>query len=372
MNWSLFRLVAIAIVCLVAGGAIGRFELAPEPRTLVVRPPAAKPDFKPADSVYLKWTMASVFPGELPLFGTLARRFAAKLRSASAGAMQIEFAGPGRPVAAEDCLQAVVDGKVEACWSSPGYWEGTEGALALFSGVPFGPDAAEYMAWYYYGGGQELLDDLYGGHGLKSVLCGVSAAEGGGWFRKEVTGAADFKGIKYRIFGLGALTVGKLGATAVRLTAAETKQALKDGRIAAAEYSTPLIDLNFGLHEAAKFYYLPGWHKPATLLEVLVRRTTWADLANPARRLIANACGDTLREGLAESSARQPAAIRALTAQGVQLRAFPKAVLTALKDAWQKVAEERSAADPEFERVWRSLSSFRAEYRLWSDRSRIR
>ena len=371
MSPFFIRIVTVAIVCLVAGGAAGRFLLAPGPQKIIVRETITeKPEFKVPESVYLKWTMASAFRGDTPQFGTLGKSFTAKLRRASAGAMQIGFAEPGQPIAAEDCLGAVIDGKVEACWSTPGYWTSTEKALALFSGLPFGPGAREYLAWYYYGGGEELLDEIYGGHGLKSVLCGISPAEGGGWFREEIAGPGFFKGKKIRFFGLGAKAIEKLGATAVRLDAAEMKKALETGRIAGAEYSIPLIDLNMGLNAAAKFYYVPGWHKPATLLELLVRRGVWNDLADPAKAMIANACGDTIREGLAEGASLQPAAIRELIAKGVEIRKFPKNVLNALEEAWHAVAEEESAANPLFKRVWRSLTSFREEYQLWDDRSR--
>ena len=372
MNPFFIRIVTVSIICLVAGGAAGRYLLSPGPQRIIVRETVEKkPDFKAPESVYLKWTMASAFRGDTPQFGTLGRSFTTKLRRASAGAMQIGFAEPGQPIAAEKCFEAVVDGKVETCWSTPGYWTSTEKALALFSGVPFGPDAQEYLAWYYYGGGEELLDEIYGGHGLKSVLCGVTAAEGGGWFREEIVGAGFFKDKKIRIFGLGARVIEKLGATAVRLSAEEIKKALEAGQIAGAEYSIPLIDLNLGLNTAAKFYYVPGWHKPATLLELLVRRGVWNGLADAAKTTIRNACGDTIREGLAEGASHQPAAIRELTAKGVEIRKFPKDVLNALELAWQKVAEEESTANPLFKRVWRSLISFRAEYRLWDNKSRL-
>lgn len=372
MNPYLLRIAAVAIVCLVAGGAVGRFLLAPPPQKIIVRKTVKeKAKFKASDTVFLKWTMVSAFPGDTPQFGSLGKRFTAKLRRASSGNMQITFSDPGKPIAAENCFAAVADGKVQACWSSPGYWRSKEKALSLFSGVPFGPDAQEYMAWYYYGGGRELLEEIYNRHGLKSVLCGVTAAEGGGWFKNEIKSVEDFKGMKIRIFGLGARVVEKLGATPLRLRGSEVVKALQSGQIAAAEYSIPTIDVGLGLHNVVKNYYLPGWHKPATLLEFLVSRKAWDELPNPAKGMIQNACGDTLREGLAEGASLQPAAIRELRAKGVAVRRLPKDVLKALEEAWQKVADEESEADPLFKKVWRSMTSFRAEYRLWSNRNQL-
>jgi len=373
LNPFLLRIAAVAIVCLVVGAAVGRFLLAPPPRTIVKRVEVKeKAKFKASDTVFLKWTMVSAFPGATPQFGTLGKRFTAKLRRASAGTMQITFAEPGKPIPAENCFDAVIDGKVQACWSSPGYWQSKEKALVLFSGVPFGPDAREYMAWYYYGGGRELLEKIYNRHGMKSVLCGVTAPEGGGWFKKEIKSVEDFKGMKIRIFGLGARVVEKLGATPLRLKGSEVVGALRAGQIAGAEYSIPSIDVNLGLHKVVKNYYLPGWHKPAALLEFLVSAKAWEELPNPAKGMILNACGDTLREGFAQGAAMQPAAIRELRVKGVTIRQYPKEVMDALKAAWTKVAEEESASNALFKEVWRSLSSFRTEYRLWNDRSRLR
>ena len=392
LNFLLFRIAVVAIVCLVAGGAIGRFLLAPqevnvhktakEEPNLDAAEAAAKPstgegitaatekqNSEVAQTVFLKWTMVSAFPGDTPQFGTLGRRFIAKLGRASGGTMQIILAEPGNPIKAADCFSAVLEGDAQACWASPGYWASREKSLTLFSGFPFGPDAKEYLAWYYHGGGRELLEEIYRRYGLISVLCGVTASEGGGWFRNELKSAGDFKGMKIRIFGLGARVVEKLGATPLRLRGAEVIKLLRSGQIDGAEYSIPSIDVSLGFHMVAKNYYLPGWHKPAALLEFLINHNAWKDLSNPAKGMILNACGDNIREGLAEGVSLQSAAMRELMEKDVTIRAYPPKLLAAIKAAWSRVAEEESAADLLFSKVWQSLVSFRTEYRLWQDRS---
>ena len=53
-------------------------------------------------------------------------------------------------------------------------------ALAVFSAVPFGPRAGEYLAWYYYGGGKKLMKDIYAKHNIHSIMCGVGLVTPGG------------------------------------------------------------------------------------------------------------------------------------------------------------------------------------------------
>lgn len=48
-------------------------------------------------------------------------------------------------------------GQVNAGYTTPAYHSGELGNKgALFSAVPFGPDAPEYLAWLYYGDGRKL------------------------------------------------------------------------------------------------------------------------------------------------------------------------------------------------------------------------
>lgn len=365
----LLGISAVIIVCLVAGAAFGRYVLTLPPEKIIVR--ERIPQKKASETVFLKWKMASSFPAELPQFGTLGKRFTEQLQRASNGGIRISFEAPGKAIPADQCFNAVVEGKVQACWSTPGYWSKKERALLLYSGVPFGPDAREYLAWFFHAGGKELLDEIYARHGLKSVVCGVTTAEGGGWLRKEVTTPEDFKGLKLRFFGLGARVVERLGAKTFRLQGDKMIEALKTGKIDGLEYSTPVIDVSTGFHDITKHFYLPGWQKPAALLEFLVKTETWNELPAATRALIETTCGDTMRAGLARGEARQPAALREIKAKGATIHRWSPEILAALRKAWDEVAKEESEADPTFRKVWQSMKAFKGAYAEWKRDSRM-
>ena len=112
----------------------------------------------------------------------------------------------------------------------------------------------EHVAWIYFGGGQELWDELYAGFGLKPLLAGSGGSNVGGWFTKEILSLADFKGLRIRMPGLGGEVMARLGAVPVNLPGAEILPALQTGAIDAADWIAPYNDLAFGFHKVADFY----------------------------------------------------------------------------------------------------------------------
>ena len=366
MSFSpVLHITAASVVCLVAGAAVGRYVLAPAPVVIERRVEVSVRANPGPESAYLKWKVALTYPVETPQFGSLARKFADKLRRASAGAIAFELEEPGKLVAPATCLDAVGKGTVEACWATPGMWATKEPAFAIFGGVPFGPEAVEYIAWLNYGGAQDLLDELYARFNVKALLCGITTPEAGGWFKKPVQTADDLKGLKMRAYGLAARVLTKAGADPRHVEANKILPALKDGTLDGAEYSFPLIDLALGFHNVVTNYYFPGWQQPTTPLELLVNKKSWDALPEATRGQIELACGDTVRDGLSEGEAMQAAALRELRAKGVVFQRWPEAVLDTLEKAWLDVAEQEGAADANFKRVWSALSAFRAEYETW-------
>lgn len=358
---GMLKLLACAIVFFVVGGAVGRYYLVPPP------PPKPKPTLKikPSDQVFLNWPMASAYPSGLPVYGTLGKRLTEQLRTVSGGAITLSFIEPGKDNKPGACFTELKAGKRKACWGSPIYWYRHERALVLFGGAPFGPGARELAAWYSFGGGQELLDEIYERHGMKSILCGVAPADAGGWFRNPIKDAESMKGLRIRMFGLGARVLEKLGVNTRHMTGDEIVTALRTGQIDAAEHSMPAIDVGVGFHKLVKNYYFPGWHQQTTFLELLVSLPAWKRLPETSRSIIRTVCGDNFRYSIAEGAAIQASALRELRAKGVTIRTWPKDVLKALRGAWAEVVKEEIAVDPTFKKVWDSLSSFRAEYATW-------
>lgn len=311
--------------------------------------------------------MASVASSTLPLVGSLGKNVSDTIRDISGGSLQLRWSEPGALVPPFEIFDAVANGSVDVGWSNAGYWVGKDPAFAMFAAVPFGPEAPEYLAWMYYGGGKELMQKLYANYNIHALPCGVWSPEGGGWFRKEIKSVEDLKGLKMRILGLGSRTVEKLGVSTQLLASGDIYNALDLGTIDATEYSMPAIDLQLGFHDVAKYYYFPGWHQQSTLSDLLINQDVWDDLSDTHKSQIRVACGDNFRKGLAQGEFLQAEAIEKLKDQNVEIRRWPEEVQVALNDAWHEVVEELETESDSFANIWSSYSAFRDQYEDWQE-----
>lgn len=341
-------------------------EAKPEAPAMAAVPAAPAPTAGPKT---IRLRMGSAYAGTLPQMGTLAKRLDREIWRVSDGRLEIAFHEPGALVPPLEMFDAVRAGAIDAAFSSPGFWGNKVPALQLFAAVPFGPSATEYLAWIYFGGGKELFEEIYHANGIHSVFCGMIAPEASGWFKRRIRTVDDLKGLRMRAFGLGAKVLRKLGVKTSELAGPDIFVAFESGAIDGAEFSMPAIDLKLGLHRMAKNYYFPGWHQPTTMFELMLNLEKWKSLPAAAKAQVAAVCGDNVRHGLAEGEAKQYAALKELQADGVEFRRWPGEILDALKAAWTTVAKEESRANPDFRRVWQSLSAFREEYAIWHELS---
>ena len=332
-------------------------------------PVMAAPPPPPADPPATRWKMGSAYSSNLPQLGTMAKKLERDIWRVSDGTLEIKFYEPGALVPPLEMFDAVRAGVIDAAFSSPGFWGNKAPALQLFAAVPFGPTAREFLAWIYFGGGKELFDEIYHDNGIHSVFCGLIAPEASGWFRQRIRTVEDLKGLKMRIFGLGAKVMQKLGVITTQLTSGDIFVAFETGEIDAAEFSMPAIDLKLGFYRMAKNYYFPGWHQPSTLFELMINLEKWKALSVSAKAQIEAVCGDNIRFGLAEGEASQYAALKELQTKGVVIRRWPSEIMEALNKAWIEVAKEEAKANKDFKRVWKSLSAFREDYEIWQELS---
>ena len=309
--------------------------------------------------------VASTFPSATPILGDVSRHLPEKILRASGGELTLKFHEPGKLVPGAETVNAVSTGKVAAAWAGAGWFASKDTAFNMFSSVPFGPGIGEYMAWLYRGGGLEMAREMFHKHGVHNIPCGIIPPEASGWFQKEIRTVDDLKGLKMRFFGLGAKVMEKHGVVTRQLPPGEILEALKNGSLDATEFSLPAMDQAFGFHKVAKYYYFPGWHQQATLFDLYVNKSVWDGLAERHRAIIEIACGDAMREMIADGEALQWKAMKEMQAEGVHLKRWSPEILVSFENAWKEVVAEESAKNPNFKRVYGSYAQFRENYAIW-------
>ncbi len=319
-----------------------------------------------ADRVVLKVPLA--FSTQLPGIGSTAEWISERIGTASAGSVKMKLYEPGKLVAPGEILNAVSTGKVNAGYATAGYWTGTLPAAQLFSTVPFGPEAGEYLAWLWYGNGMQLYQQLYdqGGYNVKVLLCGIVAPESSGWFITDIKTVEQLKGLKMRSIGLGGQVLRKLGVQTSTESGRKIVQSLRDKSLDAAEFSMPAIDRMLGLQELAEYNYFPGWHQQAMTMELLINRETWNRMNQAQRMMVDLACRAAIADSFAYTEAIQASVMANNAAQhGVKHRYWSQEMLAAFHEAWLEVVDEQAGKDPFFKKVWQDMSEFRGKYALW-------
>ena len=315
----------------------------------------------------VRMQLAAGFASNQPLAGEAGADLVKKIARASGGTLEIRHNEPNALVPVLQSFDAVSQGSVDMVWSTAGFWSGKDSAFNFFASIPYGPGIGEYLAWLDYGGGKQLMAELYGKYGIHAMTCGMAPPEGSGWFRKEIRTLDDLKGLKMRFFGLGAKAMAKLGVSTQLIAPGEIYQALQLGTIDATEFSTPVQDLKLGFYQVAKFYYLPGWHQQSTALELLINKKKWDALSDQHKAIIEQACGDNIRQTISYGESAQFGALKEIQAKGVQIKTWGPEFLAAFRKAWEEVAAEEAASNPMFKKAWDSYSAFRKDYAIWRD-----
>ena len=316
----------------------------------------------------VRWKMQSAFGSKLPHLGTSALRFVDDVKVMSGGTLEIKFFEPGALVPPLECFDSVSKGAIDSCWTTPGYHVGKYPAMSFFTTVPFGPPIGEFTAWLWFGGGDDLKQEIYAKHNLYSINAFAIGPETSGWFREEITSLDQLKGMKMRFFGLGAKVMQKMGMSTQLLAGADIYPALERGVIDATEFSMPTIDIALGFYQIAKYNYFPGWHQQSSISEFLMNKEKWEALSEQHQRIIRVALGHQVMYTYAESEAMNFGAMEKMSTEfGVHIKRWPDSTLKLFEQAWVEVVQEESAKDPLFKKVGDHYFAFREKYKVWRD-----
>jgi len=306
------------------------------------------------------WRMVTMWPKNFPGLGSAPERFADNVARMSDGRLQIKVHGAGEIVPALGVFDAVSLGNVEMGHGASYYWGGKLKGAAFFTTVPFGLTAQEQNGWLYFGGGIELWREAYEPYNLVPLAGGNSGLQMAGWFNREINSIEDLQGLKMRMPGIAGTVLGRLGGTPVTLPGGEIYTALQTGVIDATEWVGPYNDQAFGLYEAAKYYYYPGWHEPGSTLEMIVNKLALESLPADLQAIVEVAARAANQDMLDEYTARNTDALQSLIENhGVQMKRLPDDVLLSLRETSDQVVREMVAGDELAERIYHSWRDYR-------------
>jgi TRAP-type mannitol/chloroaromatic compound transport system substrate-binding protein len=239
------------------------------------------------------------------------------------GRLRLELLAAGAVVGAFQLLDAVSAGTLDGGHGVCAYWFGKNKAFSLFGTAPpwFG-DANQLLAWFYYGGGEalynELMHDIVRANAVGFLACPIPT-QPLGWFKQPIERAEQFRGMKYRTVGLAADLFAEMGAAVVSLPGGEVVPALERGVIDGAEFSNPTPTAS----SASPTWPRTTWSRATTSAPMLRDAVQPAEVRGAAGGAARRCCA-TPRGVLADMSwkvlDRFPKDMAALAQAGVNVR----------------------------------------------------
>ena len=291
-----------------------------------------------------------------------AQSYVNRVNQMSGGALTIELLPVDSVVKTSQMQDAVHRGVLDAAHYVPAYWYSKSKAASLFGTGPcFGWSSQEVLGWVYYGGGQELFDELMGELGLNvvSFFNSPMPAQPLGWFKEQITNADQMKGLKYRTVGLAADVLLEMGMSVVQLPGGEIQPAMKSGLIDAAEFNNPTSDRDFGMQDVSKFYHLASFHQSQEFFEVTFNKGKFEALS-PELQAILKYASEAENSNFYWHNTKRYAddLVKLRDEQGVNVYRTPDDVMAAQLAAWDVVVDRISGDDPFFAKVIESQKAY--------------
>lgn len=321
------------------------------------------------DKVY-KWKLATTWGPTLSPFIDAPKNMAKMVEEMSNGRLIIRVDASNKHKSAFGILDMVKGGQYDMGHSASYYWKGKDINTLPFTTMPFGMTAPEQYAWFYYGGGLDLMQKAYNKHKVLSFPGGNTGNQMGGWFRKEINSVDDLKGLKMRIPGFAGEIMAKLGLTVTNIAPGELYTSLERGTIDALEWVGPGMDIKMGFHKVAPNYYT-GWHEPGTELQFLVNKRKLNKLPNDLQQILLTAIRLSAYDMYIENYAMSAEAWSKIATDypNIKIKTFPKPVIDAMKKANDELLVEKAKGQPLLKEILDSQAAFQKKARAWTEMS---
>ncbi|MBT9552600.1 MAG: TRAP transporter substrate-binding protein [Hydrogenophaga sp.] len=304
------------------------------------------------------------------IFHEYASDFAKKVNDMAGGKLKIEVLPAGAVVPAFQLLEAVAKGTLDGGHGVVAYHYGKNSALALWgSGPSFGMDPNMLLAWHNYGGGKDLLAEIYKSLNLDvtSYLYGPMPTQPFGWFKKPIAKAEDLKGVKFRTVGLAVDMYTDMGAAVNPLPGGEIVPALDRGLIDAAEFNNATSDRLLGFPDVVKNCMLQSFHQSGEQFEILFNTGKLKALPTELKAIIDYGVQAASADMSWKAIQRNSEDYIDLKKKGIKFYKTPDTILRAQLAAWDKIMAKKGGENPLFKKVLDSQRVFAQRAGQWQN-----
>lgn len=321
------------------------------------------------DKVY-KLKVATTWGPTLSPLIDAAQNMAKLAHDLSNGQLEIRIDNANKHKSPLGILDMVKGGQYDMGHSTSYYWKGKDINTLPFTSMPFGLTSPEQYAWFYHGGGLELMQKVYDKHHVYSFPGGSTGVQMGGWFRKEIKTLDDLQGLKMRIPGFAGEIMAKLGVKVVNMAPGELYMALETNVLDALEWVGPSMDITMGFHKVAPYYYT-GWHEPASEMQFLINQDAYKKLPKHLQDILIVAMRLAAYDMYIQNYDMNANAWQKMKEEypNIQVKTFSKDIMDAMKKANQDLRAQMSNESPLLKEILDSQDSYMKKVREWTKMS---
>ena len=318
----------------------------------------------------ITWKVQSGWAGN-DIFQELFLDWKAMVEEMSGGRLKIDALPVNAVTNIAGAIDAVHAGTLDGAHHVPAYYYGKDHAVSLMgTGPMYGMSGQMWLAWYYYGGGQALYEDIVQRKLKLNVVSFFHMPMQNqplGWFKEEIKSPDDFKGMKFRTVGLATGVYQGLGATVISVAGSEVASALDRNVIDAAEFNNTTSDTVYGLPDVRKVLMARSYHQTSEILEISLNKTKYDSMPKDLQAIMKFAAWAESANGEWKFLDKNSTDYQKLLARGIKIFKTPQSVLDAQLKAWDTIIASESKDNPEFAKIIDSQKKWAQRIFPWAD-----
>lgn len=220
------------------------------------------------------------------------QNWADRVEKMSGGRIDIDLLPVGAVVKHTETLSAIKMGILDGHVTATEFFSGQDPAFGLLGNmVGAWYDTTQLLQYMNYGGGNELLTELYKPYGVHFIGASTTGVESL-VSKKPLDGVADLKGLKLRApEGLVQQVFAAAGATPVNLPGSEVFTGLSKGVIDAADYTVFSTNQKAGMNDIAVHPVQPGFHS-LPLIDISISQKKWDKMPADLQQILETSVRD--------------------------------------------------------------------------------
>ncbi|AMF94331.1 TRAP transporter substrate-binding protein [Vibrio fluvialis] len=220
------------------------------------------------------------------------QNWADRVEKMSGGRIDIDLLPVGAVVKHTETLSAIKMGILDGHVTATEFFSGQDPAFGLLGNmVGAWSDTTQLLQYMNYGGGNELLTELYKPYGVHFIGASTTGVESL-VSKKPLDGVADLKGLKLRApEGLVQQVFAAAGATPVNLPGSEVFTGLSKGVIDAADYTVFSTNQKAGMNDIAVHPVQPGFHS-LPLIDISISQKKWDKMPADLQQILETSVRD--------------------------------------------------------------------------------